>query len=95
MGAWFLDQCRSNKGATGVDGQDFADIETYGVERWLGELALALRSHWALVCDMMIAFVGEQNFIGRPAGDAGYARHDAGRALHIEPIRQRTFDDAP
>jgi RNA-directed DNA polymerase len=26
-----------------VDGQDFADIETYGVQRWLGELALALR----------------------------------------------------
>ena len=33
-------QCRSNKGAPGTDGQDFADIETYGVERWLGELAL-------------------------------------------------------
>jgi hypothetical protein len=27
----------------GVDGQDFADIEAYGVQRWLGELALALR----------------------------------------------------
>src|ERR1044071_485475 len=36
-------QCRSNKGAPGVDGQDFADIEAYGVERWLTELALALR----------------------------------------------------
>jgi len=36
-------QCRSNKGAPGVDGQDFADIEAYGVGRWLGELALALR----------------------------------------------------
>ena len=36
-------QCRSNKGAPGVDGQDFADIAAYGVERWLGELALALR----------------------------------------------------
>jgi RNA-directed DNA polymerase len=35
-------QCRSNKGA-GVDGQDFAEIDVYGVERWLGELALALR----------------------------------------------------
>src|SRR6266550_220631 len=34
--------CRSNKGAPGVDGQDFADIDAYGVERWLGELALAL-----------------------------------------------------
>jgi RNA-directed DNA polymerase len=36
-------QCRSNKGAPGVDSQDFADIEAYGVQRWLGELALALR----------------------------------------------------
>ena len=36
-------QCRSNKGAPGVDGQDCADIEASGVERWLAELALAFR----------------------------------------------------
>jgi RNA-directed DNA polymerase len=36
-------QCRSNKGAPGIDGQDFADIEAYGLARWLAELALALR----------------------------------------------------
>jgi hypothetical protein len=36
-------QCRSNKGAPGVDGQEFADVEAYGVERWLAELAQALR----------------------------------------------------
>ena len=36
-------QCRANKGAPGVDGQDFTDVEAYGVERWLGELALVLR----------------------------------------------------
>jgi RNA-directed DNA polymerase len=36
-------QCRSNKGAPGVDCQDFADVEAYGGKRWLGELALALR----------------------------------------------------
>ena len=29
--AYAFAQCRSNKGAPGVDGQDFADIETYGV----------------------------------------------------------------
>ena len=29
--------------APGVDNQDFEDIEAYGVQRWLGELALALR----------------------------------------------------
>src|SRR5487761_2385613 len=36
-------QCRANKGAPGVDGQVFAAVESYGVRRWLGELALALR----------------------------------------------------
>jgi hypothetical protein len=36
-------RCRSNKGAPGVDGQEFADVEAYGVERWLGELAQALK----------------------------------------------------
>ena len=36
-------QCRSNQGAPGVDGRDFKAVEADGVERWLGELALALR----------------------------------------------------
>ena len=35
--------CKANGGAPGVDGQDFADIEAYGEERWLGELADRLR----------------------------------------------------
>lgn len=35
--------CRANKGAAGVDGQTFEDIEAYGQERWLGELAEALK----------------------------------------------------
>jgi RNA-directed DNA polymerase len=35
--------CRSNGGAPGVDGQTFDDIESYGVLKWLGELAEELR----------------------------------------------------
>jgi len=36
-------QCCSNRGAPGVDGQDFADVEDYGLKQWLGELAFALK----------------------------------------------------
>ena len=36
--------CRANGGAAGVDGESFGDIESYGVGRWLGELAEELRS---------------------------------------------------
>src|SRR5262249_37021076 len=35
--------CRANDGAAGVDGQTFADIEAYGLTKWLGELADTLR----------------------------------------------------
>ena len=37
------DRCKANKGAPGVDGQDFADIAAYGEDRWLGELAERLQ----------------------------------------------------
>lgn len=31
--------CKANRGSAGVDGQSFEDIEAYGRERWLDELA--------------------------------------------------------
>jgi RNA-directed DNA polymerase len=37
-------RCEANEGAAGVDGQTFADIEAYGLERWLGELAQELKA---------------------------------------------------
>jgi len=38
-----LARCRESRGAPGVDGQTFEDIEKYGEEKWLGELAEELR----------------------------------------------------
>jgi len=38
------ERCRANRGVPGVDGQSFADIEEYGVDRWLDELAEELRN---------------------------------------------------
>jgi len=42
--AFAYDCCKSNKGAAGVDGQSFEDIEQYGLQRWLSELTTELKS---------------------------------------------------
>jgi len=61
-------QCRSNKGAPGGDGQDFADIEAYGVERWLGELASALRQETYRPDPIRRVFIPKPNGKLRPLG---------------------------
>jgi RNA-directed DNA polymerase len=61
-------QCRSNKGAPGADGQDFADVEAYGVERWLGELALALREETYRPEPIRRVFIPKANGKLRPLG---------------------------
>src|SRR6266513_2989599 len=61
-------QCRSNKGAPGVDGQDFADIEAYGVQRWLGELALARRQETYRPEPIRRVFIPKANGKLRPLG---------------------------
>jgi len=61
-------RCRSNKGAPGVDGQEFADIEAYGVERWLGERALALREESYRPEPIRRVFIPKANGKLRPLG---------------------------
>ena len=61
-------QCRSNKGAPGVDGQDFEDIETYGVQRWLGELALALSGLLPVSCVFRRAILALTHMWNGPIG---------------------------
>ncbi len=70
-------QCRSNKGAPGVDGQDFADIDAYGVQRWLGELALALGSR------LTDRTPSEECSYRRPTANSGrWASDRTGSGLH-------------
>ena len=60
--------CRSNKGAPGVDGENFADIDAYGVRRWLGELALALRQETYRPDPIRRVFIPKANGKLRPLG---------------------------
>ena len=61
-------QCRSNKGAPGVDGQDFEEVEAYGLQRWLGELALALREERYRPEPIRRVFIPKANGKLRPLG---------------------------
>ena len=56
------------QGRTGVDGQDIADIETYGVERWRSELALALREESYQPDPIRRVFIPKANGKLRPLG---------------------------
>ncbi len=61
-------QCRSNKGAPGVDTQDFKDVAAYGVDRWLGELALALREETYRPEPIRRVYIPKANGKLRPLG---------------------------
>ena len=61
-------QCRSNKGASGVDGQDFADVEDYGLKQWLGELAFALKEETYRPAPIRRVYIPKANGKLRPLG---------------------------
>ncbi|WP_250469788.1 MULTISPECIES: hypothetical protein [unclassified Caballeronia] len=61
-------QCRSNKGAPGVDRQDFAEVEEYGVQKWLGKLALVLRQESYQPDPIRRVFIPKANGKLRPLG---------------------------
>jgi group II intron reverse transcriptase/maturase len=61
---------RANDGAPGVDGQSFEDIEAYGVERWLGELAQTLRDKTYQAAPIGRSYVPKPNGQQRPLGIA-------------------------
>lgn len=60
--------CRANGGTMGVDGERFEDIEAYGEERWLGELAQALRSETYAPLPVKRVYIPKPNSTQRPLG---------------------------
>jgi hypothetical protein len=86
-------QCRSNKGAPGTNGQDFSDVEAYGLERWLGELALALRRETYRPSPIRRVFIPKANGKLRPLGISTLRDRVCMTAamLVLEPISKPIF----
>ncbi|WP_446810400.1 hypothetical protein ACH50O_02070 [Methylomonas sp. 2BW1-5-20] len=84
--------CRANKGAAGVDHQDFADVEANGRERWLGELALALREASYRPNPIRRIYIPKPNDKLRPLGHVdltGSGLHDSSDADIGTDLRSR------
>jgi len=80
--------CKSNGGAAGVDEERFEDIETYGLERWLEELAQALRNEEYAPQPVRRVYIPKPNGTQRPLGIPAIRDRVAQTAavLVLEPI---------
>src|SRR5216110_319835 len=86
--AYAYQRCNANGGAAGVDGQTFEDIETYGVERWLGELAEELKSRTYQPLPVRRVYIPKPDGKQRPLGVPAIRDRTAETAavLVLEPI---------
>src|SRR5438067_916385 len=86
--AFAYECCKANGGAAGVDGQTFEDIEAYGTERWLDELAQELKSRTYRPQPVRRVYIpkpdGKQRPLGVPAIRERVAQTAA--VLVLEPI---------
>jgi retron-type reverse transcriptase len=80
--------CKANGGAAGVDGQSFEDIEEYGVEQWLGELAQELKSRTYRPLPVRRVYIPKPDGKQRPLGVPAIRDRTAETAavLILEPI---------
>jgi RNA-directed DNA polymerase len=66
--AFAYDCCKSNKGAAGVDGRSFEDIEEYGVDRWFDELTQELKSRTYRPAAVRRVYIPKPDGKQRPLG---------------------------
>ena len=85
---WAYVRSRANDGAPGVDGQTFADIEAYGLGRWLDELAAELRGRTYRPHPVRRVFIPKPDGKQRPLGIATIRDRVAQMAVVLvrEPI---------
>jgi RNA-directed DNA polymerase len=86
--AFAYECCKANGGAAGVDGQTFEDIEAYGVERWLDELAQELKSRTYQPLPVRRVYIPKPDGKQRPLGVPAIRDRTAETAavLVLEPI---------
>jgi RNA-directed DNA polymerase len=80
--------CKANGGAAGVDDQSFEDMEEYGVERWLDELAQELKSRTYRPLPVRRVYIPKPDGKQRPLGVPAIRDRTAETAavLVLEPI---------
>ena len=80
--------CKANGGAAGVDSQTFEDIEAYGEERWLDELAQELKKRTYQPLPVRRVYIPKPDGKQRPLGVPAIRDRAAQMAavLVLEPI---------
>jgi RNA-directed DNA polymerase len=86
--AFAYESCRANGGAAGTDGQSFEDIEKYGAERWLDELAKELKSRTYRPLPVRRVYIPKPDGKQRPLGVPTIRDRtvEAAAVLVLEPI---------
>ena len=91
-----LKRARANKGAAGVDGQTFKDVEEYGEERWLQELQQELQKQTYRPQAVRRVMIPKAGGGERPLGIPTIRDRVVQTAakLILEPIFEADFSDA-